>query len=73
MKSTKQSGVTVTIPADIWQPLAEIRANLDALCPGAPTPVEEALREIISHYERCPRAQDEAEDFCEKAKAWKKR
>jgi len=73
MKSTKPSGVTFVIPTDIWQPLTEIRSNLDALCPGAPTPVEEALREIIAHYERCPHAQDEAEDFCEKAKAWKKR
>jgi hypothetical protein len=73
MKSTKTSGVTVVIPAEIWQPLAEIRAQLDALCPGAPTPVEEALREIVMHYERCPRAQDEADAFCERAKAWKQK
>ena len=71
MKSSKTAGVTVVIPVEIWQPLAEIRAQLDALCPGAPTPVEEALREIITHYEHCPRAQDEADAFCERAKAWK--
>jgi hypothetical protein len=71
MKSSKAPGVTIVIPPEIWQHLAEIRAQLDALCPGAPTPVEEALREIILHYERCPRAQDEADAFCEKAKAWK--
>ena len=73
MKSSKPAGVTVVIPNDIWQPLTEIRAQLDALCPGAPTPVEEALREVVSHYKRCPRAQDEAEDFCERAKAWKQK
>jgi len=71
MKSSKTAGVTVVIPVDIWRPLAEIRAQLDALCPGAPTPVEEALREVITHYARCPRAQDEADAFCERAKAWK--
>jgi len=74
MKSSKTAGgVTVVIPVDIWRPLAEIRAQLDALCPGAPTPVEEALREIVMHYEHCPRAQDEADAFCERAKAWKGR
>ncbi len=72
MKSSKPAGVTVVIPVEIWQPLTEIRAQLDALCPGAPTPVEEALREIIAHYERCPRVADEADAFCEKARAWKK-
>ncbi len=72
MKSSK-TGVTITIPIDIWQPLTEVRSQLDAACPGAPSPVEEILREIIIHYERCPRAQDEAEDFCRKAKAWKSR
>jgi hypothetical protein len=71
MKASRNSGVTVTIPLDIWQPLTEVRAQLDATCPGAPTPVEEVLREIITHYERCPHAQEEAEAFCEKAKAWK--
>jgi len=73
MKSSKPVGVTVVIPSEIWQPLTEIRAQLDALCPGAPTPVEEALREVIRHYARCPRAQDEVEDFCKRAKAWKNR
>ena len=73
MKTSRNPGVTVTIPIDIWQPLTEIRAQLDASCPGAPTPVEEVLREIIVHYEHCPRAQDEADAFCEKAKSWKKR
>lgn len=71
MKSNKTTGVTVVIPAEIWQPFMEIRAQLDALCPGAPTPVEEALREIVTHYEHCPKAQDEADAFCERAKAWK--
>jgi hypothetical protein len=70
---TSKTGVTVTIPIDIWQPLTEVRSQLDAACPGAPTPVEEVLREVISHYERCSHAQEEAEAFCEKAKAWKKR
>jgi len=73
MSQGKTRGVTVVIPADIWQPLMEIRAELDAFCPGAPTPVEEALREVIQHYARCPRAQGEMEDFCKKAKAWKRR
>jgi hypothetical protein len=73
MKTSRNSGVTVTIPLDIWQPLTEVRAQLDATCPGAPTPVEEVLREIITHYEHCPHAQEEAEAFCEKAKAWKQR
>lgn len=73
MKSSKSSGVTIVIPTEIWQPLTEIRAQLDASCPGAPSPVEEVLREIVSHYEHCPRAQDEVDAFCEKAKAWKKR
>jgi len=67
----KTQGVTVLIPTEIWQPLTEIRAQLDALCPGAPTPVEEVLREVLLHYERCPRVQDEADAFCERAKAWK--
>ena len=72
MKSSK-TGVTFTIPIDIWQPLMEVRSSLDAACPGAPSPVEEILRELITHYERCPRAQDEADGFCEKAKAWKQK
>lgn len=72
MKSSK-TGVTITVPTDIWQPLMEVRSSLDASCPGAPTPVEEVLRELIAHYERCPHAQDEADAFCEKAKAWKQK
>ena len=66
-----KGGVPLVIPSEIWQPLAEVRAQLDALCPGLPTPIEEALREIIVHYKRCPRTEDEAEAFCERAKAWK--
>ena len=72
MSQGKTRGVTIVIPSDIWQPLMEIRAELDDFCPGAPTPVEEALREVIHHYARCPRAQDEMEEFCKKAKAWKR-
>jgi len=71
MSATK-AGVTMVIPADIWRPLAEIRAQLDAHCPGAPTPMEEALREVVAHYERCSNAEKEMDDFCERAKAWKK-
>jgi len=72
MKSSK-TGVTVVIPVEIWQPFMEIRAQLDALSPGSPTPVEETLREIIGHYERCPRVADEADAFVERAKAWKQK
>ncbi len=72
MVTTKVS-VPVLIPPDIWQPLAEVRAQLDASCPGLPTPIEEALREIVAHYRRCPRVEEEAEAFCERAQAWKKR
>lgn len=63
--------VPLRIPLDIWQPLVEVRTQLDALCPGAPTPIEEALREVIIHYKHCPRTQEEIEVFCERAKAWK--
>ena len=70
-RMASKGGVPLVIPSEIWQPLAEVRAQLDALCPGLPTPIEEALREIILHYKRCPRTQDEAEAFCERAKAWK--
>jgi hypothetical protein len=66
-----KAGVPLLIPSDIWQPLAEVRAQLDALYPGQPTPIEEVLRELIIHYKRCPHAQDEIESFCERAKAWK--
>ena len=72
MSKGKTGGVSVVIPSDIWQPLMEVRAQLDSFCPGAPTPIEEALRELITHYKKCPRAQDEMEDFCERAKAWKR-
>jgi hypothetical protein len=70
--ATSKQGVPVVVPADVWRPLMEIRAQLDSECPGAPTPIEELLREIISHYERCEKAADEAEDFCKRAQAWKK-
>jgi hypothetical protein len=70
MTTTKES-VPLHIPKDIWQPLVEIRAQLDASCPGAPTPIEEALREIINHYRHCSISQEEIDAFCEKAQAWK--
>ncbi len=70
---SKKGGVPLVIPSEIWQPLAEVRAQLDALCPGPPTPIEEALREVIVHYKRCPRTQDEVKAFCERAMAWKAR
>jgi hypothetical protein len=68
---TSKTGVSVTIPSDIWQYLTEIRSQLDASCPGAPTPIEEAMREIALHYKSCPRTEGEMETFCERAKAWK--
>lgn len=71
MTMSKQ-GVPVVIPSDVWQPLMEIRAQLDSECPGAPTPIGELLREIVAHYERCHEAAEEAEDFCKRAQAWKK-
>ena len=67
----KVAGVPLMIPADIWQTMGEIRAQLDALCPGAPTPMTEALREMVNHYRRCSIAQDETESFCSRAQAWK--
>ena len=70
MSGSKQ-GVPVVVPSDVWQPLMEIRAQLDSECPGAPTPIEELLREIVGHYKRCERAVDEAADFCRRAQAWK--
>ena len=69
--SSNRESVPLHIPRDIWQPLVEIRAQLDASCPGAPTPIEEALREIIIHYEGCSHTQDEIEAFCKRARAWK--
>ena len=70
MSSSKQ-GVPVVIPSDVWQPLMEIRSQLDSECPGVPTPVEELLREVVRHYERCNVAANEAEEFCKRAQAWK--
>jgi hypothetical protein len=70
--AAKKTGVPVVVPADVWQPMMEIRAQLDAECPGAPTPVEEMLREVVNHYRHCSKAVDEAEDFCRRAQAWKK-
>jgi hypothetical protein len=72
MKADKP-GISVLVPADLWQSLTEIRLQLDSYCPGAPTPIEEALREIVLHYKGCPRTQDEMDAFCERAKAWKRR
>ena len=72
MAASKQ-GVPVVIPSDVWQPLMEIRSQLDSECPGAPTPIEELLREIVRHYERCDKAADEAEEFCKRAQAWKRK
>jgi len=72
MAASKQ-GVPFTIPADIWQPLMEVRAQLDSFCPGPPTPVAEVLREVINHYKHCTKAVDEADDFCVRAQAWKRR
>jgi len=69
--TTIKESIPLHIPKDIWQPLVEIRAQLDASCPGAPTPIEEALREIINHYRHCSITQEEIEAFCEKARAWK--
>ncbi|HUI86248.1 MAG TPA: hypothetical protein VLY21_03745 [Nitrososphaerales archaeon] len=70
MATTKQ-GVPLTIPQDVWQHLMEVRAQLDSFCPGKPTPVEEALREVVHHYKHCPKTLDEMDEFCAKAKAWK--
>lgn len=71
MSASKQ-GVPVVVPTDVWQNLMEVRAQLDSACPGAPTPIEELLREVVGHYRRCDRAVDEVTDFCKKAQAWKK-
>lgn len=70
--ATSKQGVPVTVPTDVWQHLMEIRAQLDSACPGAPTPIEELLREVVGHYRRCDRAVDEATEFCKRAQAWKK-
>ena len=67
-----KQGVPIVVPTDVWQPLMEVRAQLDSECPGAPTQVEELLRELVGHYKRCERAAGEAEEFCKRAQAWKK-
>ena len=72
MAKSSREGVPVTIPADVWQKLMEVRSQLDSQCPGAPTPIEEMFREVVNHYERCDRAMEESEDFCNRAQAWKK-
>ena len=71
MEASKQ-GVPVMVPSDVWQPLMEIRSQLDSQCPGAPTPIEELMREVIGHYKRCEIAVHEADEFCKRAQAWKK-
>lgn len=73
MSHRKGEGVPLNIPDDVWKPLVEIRSQLDSLSPGYPTPIEEALREVISHYKQCPRTQDEIDAFRKRAKAWKDR
>jgi hypothetical protein len=70
--AASKHGVPVVVPTDVWQPLMEIRAQLDSECPGAPTPIEELLREVVGHYRRCEVAVGEAEEFCRRAQAWKK-
>jgi hypothetical protein len=69
--ATKQ-GVPVVVPYDVWQPLMEVRSQLDSECPGAPTPIEELLRELVRHYKHCEKAVEEADDFCARAQSWKK-
>ena len=69
MKS--KGSVPLQIPADIWQPLVEVRTQLDALVPGQPTPIEEALREVINHYRHCSHTEEDIEAFRKRAKAWK--
>jgi hypothetical protein len=71
--STSKQGVPVSVPTDVWQNLMEVRSQLDSACPGAPTPIEELLREVVGHYRRCERAVAEEQDFCKRAQAWKKR
>ena len=69
--ATSKTGVPVVIPSDVWQQLAEVRAQLDAICPGAPPPIEESLRALFNHYRHCTKAEEDMESFCERAKAWK--
>lgn len=68
-----KGSVPLHVPADIWKSLAEVRLQLDALSPGTPTPIEEALREIVNHYRHCPRTQEEIEAFRLRAKSWKQK
>ncbi|MHB1867450.1 MAG: hypothetical protein ACYCPP_00720 [Nitrososphaerales archaeon] len=68
---TAKGNVPLQIPADIWQPLVEIRTQLDALVPGAPTPIEEALREVIIHYKHCTHTEEDFEAFRKRSAAWK--
>ena len=70
---TSKGNVPLQIPADIWQPLAEIRTQLDALVPGAPTPIEEALREVIIHYKHCTHVDQDLEAFRKRSAKWKHR
>jgi hypothetical protein len=70
--ATAKQGVPLSIPSDVWQSLMEVRAQLDSLCPGPPTPVDEALREVIGHYKHCQKALDETDEFCKRAQAWKR-
>ncbi len=70
--ATGKQGVPLSIPSDVWQALMEVRAQLDSLCPGPPTPVEEALREVVNHYKHCTKTLDEADGFRKRAQAWKK-
>ena len=69
--ATSKPGVPLVIPPEVWQPLMEVRAQLDSFCPGRPTPVEEALREIVNHYKHCPKTLEEMDDFCKRARVWK--
>lgn len=70
MKASKGS-VPLHIPTDIWQPLMEIRTQLDAQVPGAPTPIEEALREVVIHYKHCPNTESDVEVFRKRSASWK--
>ena len=72
MSSSTRSGVPLSVPSEVWQPLMEIRAQLDSFCPGEPTPIHEVLREVLIHYKHCPRTEEEIDAFCERAKTWKK-
>ena len=69
--TASKEGVPLHIPPDIWKPLVEIRAQLDASCPGNPTPIEEAIREIVNHYKHCQISEEEIDAFCQRARAWK--